>query len=634
MSRQRSIPALALASAFIVVTVFVSSTTSIADWSGSSFCESHEYLCTENAFNYTGGKHIGHDEPSLLFYSTTPGSGNSSIYNLILPKDPPKLPLQNGTGGTFNFQLHPAFWFGMAMCDSQSFPEFTNNCVANTDANIFDSSDPNDPAFIGKHPGTAFMEMQFYPPGWANSCDGKHWCAALNIDSFNFDPNNDIDNNSDCLNKIGSETVNFAFITKSGISDGAADPLNRSKELPNLKTDLLMNPGDNLTVDMHDTKDGFQVVIYDNTTHQTGSMTASTANGFAQVNFLPNDSTCTTSRYAFHPMYATSTVHTRVPWTAHSYNIAFADEIGHFDYCSSVDPTDPIRTCTQAGINEPDDIGCFAASESPRIKVGGCTAADADFDGVTYNANWPGTNPATDAKFHPGPISFASPLFSPASAGALAKYAMSAFEADMPAIEPANTCHTTTGSGCVIPPAGAKFYPFFSIGNEKNGACTWRFGGAGITGTTNTFSQVLQYGTLLSLDYPSGGGTITRFNDFRSTLGTNPCDAPSVSLIVPTKSISFGSVRIRKTSGIKALKITNPSSIPITLTGLALPSDYHLAAGKPTTCPNPGILAPGGNCQYGLTLMPAMAGPANGMATISSNASNPVSMVSLLGTGK
>ena len=304
-AHRRLFSALAITGCLIAATIFASPAISQASWNGSSFCERHEYLCAENAFNYTNGKHIGHDEPSLLFYSATPGAGNSSIYNLTLPKDPPKLPKQNGAGGTFNFQLHPAFWFGMAMCDTQSFPEFTHApCVPDTDANIFDNSDPNAADFIGKHPGTAFMEMQFYPPGWATSCDGKHWCAALNIDSYNFDANNKVDNNSACVNSIGEETVNFAFITKSGTSDTAANPLNPVLIEPNLRTDLLMNPGDSITLDMHDTADGFEVVVYDNTTHQKGSMKASIANGFAQVNFAPNDASCTSTPYAFHPMYS------------------------------------------------------------------------------------------------------------------------------------------------------------------------------------------------------------------------------------------------------------------------------------------------------------------------------------------
>jgi hypothetical protein len=65
-----------------------------------------------------GGSYVGHDEPSLLFYSNKPGSGNNQAYLVRLPKDPPKPPSQNGTGGTDNFMLHPAFWFGMAMCDT------------------------------------------------------------------------------------------------------------------------------------------------------------------------------------------------------------------------------------------------------------------------------------------------------------------------------------------------------------------------------------------------------------------------------------------------------------------------------------------------------------------------------------
>src|SRR5215470_9250962 len=74
-------------------------------------------LCTE-AFDYIGynGAYTGHDEPSVLFYSSVPGSGNKMVYLMQLPKDPPKLPKQDGTGGTFNFQLRPTFWVGMALC--------------------------------------------------------------------------------------------------------------------------------------------------------------------------------------------------------------------------------------------------------------------------------------------------------------------------------------------------------------------------------------------------------------------------------------------------------------------------------------------------------------------------------------
>jgi hypothetical protein len=38
---------------------------------------------------------------------------------------------------------------------------------------ISDSPDPAAPDYIGRHPGTAFMEMQFYPPGWLFALFGQ-----------------------------------------------------------------------------------------------------------------------------------------------------------------------------------------------------------------------------------------------------------------------------------------------------------------------------------------------------------------------------------------------------------------------------------------------------------------------------
>ena len=78
----------------------------------------------------------------------------------------------------------------MALCDNQSAPEFTHApCTPDSDTNIFDGTDPNGADYIGKHPGTAFLELQFYPPGWAPwppgvSCDPTKWCAAMAIFSL------------------------------------------------------------------------------------------------------------------------------------------------------------------------------------------------------------------------------------------------------------------------------------------------------------------------------------------------------------------------------------------------------------------------------------------------------------------
>ena len=120
---------------------------------GNFDCSEAWSLCAEpeSSIGYNG-EYTGHDEPSLLFYSNRAGSGNSSQYQMTVPAESRVMPNQAGTGGTWNFQLHPAFWFGMALCDNQSAPEYTHApCVADSDTNIADGSDPNAADYIGKH---------------------------------------------------------------------------------------------------------------------------------------------------------------------------------------------------------------------------------------------------------------------------------------------------------------------------------------------------------------------------------------------------------------------------------------------------------------------------------------------------
>ena len=509
-------------------------------------CDDNGPACTEIAdpLNYEN-QYTGHDEPSLLFYSDQPGSGNSNLYHLTLPKDPPIRPRQDGTGGTFNFQLHPAFWFGIAMCDSQSYPEYTSSCTPDSNANIFDNSDPTAPDYIGHHPGAAFMEMQFYPPGWVpwpagDSCDATKWCAALNIDSLSQSLTQV--NNQACQDAAGVEYVNFAFITKSGVAHAPANPTTVfqppfSAITPDPTKDLFMNSGDQLTVDMHDTPAGFQVEIRDLTTGRTGSMTSSIANGFAQVKFDPSASTCTSIPAAFHPMYATSSEHTRVPWAAHTYNASFADEIGHFEYCNAADPN--TGGCASSGVSDPagaddDDGGCFNPSDSTRIQIGGCLGTDTDFDGPEYSNTWPGSSGSLvhDLLFNPTPIKFSSPLFRMAHGGdSLRNFSRVGFEADLPRIEAADfggACDRITGAGCTNPPPGAAFYPIFTTA-RSGGGCMWQLGGAHIPGTLQTFggTSSSEYGPLLLTTYASGNaaGFVNRYNNYRQVLSTNPCRA-------------------------------------------------------------------------------------------------------------
>jgi hypothetical protein len=109
-------------------------------------------------------EYVGHDEPSAVFYSNKPGSGNRNQYQVVIPHDPSP---SNPQAKSYHFELNGVIWFGMALCDNQSGPEFTHApCVPDSDTNIFDGTDPAAPDYIGNHPGTAFLELQFYPPGW------------------------------------------------------------------------------------------------------------------------------------------------------------------------------------------------------------------------------------------------------------------------------------------------------------------------------------------------------------------------------------------------------------------------------------------------------------------------------------
>jgi hypothetical protein len=533
----------ALAGGLVVVAVLlVGSLVGSARAGGLECDEPDGVLCAETADSIGyGGEYTGHDEPSLLFYSNTAGSGNSNFYRMTLPTDPKVLPNQSGTAGTWNFQLRPAFWVGMALCDNQSGPEFTHApCTPNSDTNIFDGSDPAGADYIGKHPGTAFLELQFYPPGWAAwppgvSCDANKWCAAMAIFSLNQDQNTGVVNNDDCLNTVGIEPANFAFITKSGVPHAPAGPLDLTDAsfTPSAATDLFMNSGDQLTIDLHNASAGLTAIVHDLTTGQTGSMTASVANGFAQILFEPNPSTCHEAPYAFRPMYSTASEHTRVPWAAHTYNVAFSDEIGHFEYCDAITREGGPCTSNSQETIDGDDVGCFSAAFSTFVPITGCIGTDNDFDGVPYQKVWPGTDPnrGQDTKYHPSSVTFTSPLFNGTQ-----NYSRVAFEADLPRIEAADfggACDRITGIGCTNPPPNANFYPIYTTGTSTQnpsagGNCVWQLGGPYIKGTTNTFggNSTAEYGPLLFSNYPNPNpANRRRTNNFRNVLSSNPCPA-------------------------------------------------------------------------------------------------------------
>jgi hypothetical protein len=542
------------------------------------WCSSNGIECAEPALNwseYAGFKkaiksgarisgYAGHDEPATLFYSKKPGAGNNVTWQLVLPKDPPTPPKQDGSGGTDSFQLHPTFWFGMVMCDPNGSPNpdgqaldghATPACKADSDSNIFENENPSNTHYFGFAPGQAYEELQFYPPGWVPQpmgigCSATQWCAALNIDTFSDNENTGALNNNACLNTVGTEPVNFDFLTKSGKATAPGNPGAPQHFVPNLAKDLLMNPGDSLTVHLFDTPNGLETTVVDHTTGATGSMTASKGNGFGSVVFDPSATKCTITPLNFHPEFSTSSPLTRNVNAAHTYNIAFSDEIGHGEYCASVNTKSPIGLCrkplgpdTNDREKGPDPAGdddfCLPGSAASKVKIGMCSDIDGDFDGIPYNFNWPGSisNATADHLLHP-----TSELFtSPTTGGA--NYSQMAFESDISRDESSDTSFNVQvpcqrhvqnpadlhpGLGCVNPPPNSVFYPFYST-RTVSGSCWWQEGGKYIPGTKNDFggSAQAEFGPNRVIDYPTAplGSVTKRLNDFRSNTTANPCPA-------------------------------------------------------------------------------------------------------------
>ncbi len=518
-------------------------------------CQTQLSLCADAPPGTFGDdEYVGHDEPSVLFKSGVPGSGNDMTYTVTLPRDPKRFPTASGaTGTTWNFELRPTFWFGLTLCDTESAPEFTKTCNPDTDANNLVSPNPNSPNYIGKHPGNAFMELQFYGPGYVPQfegfgCTAHQYCAAMTIDSLSVDQNhgpadsNGTPNNADCNDFVlgGEEPINWAYITKTGQSQAPANPLftgrledpNFAAVNPNLQQDLLMSPGDRILIHMHDTPAGFRVDMFDLTTGQSGSMTASIANGFGHILYQPSSATCNEAPYAFHPEYSTANPRGNT-WSIHTYNVAMSDEIGHFENCLAIDAE---HNCTvpgsqDAGGLDEDDANnfCVPGTDSTLVMIDGCFFDDEDWDGQSYRLDWPGTNPNPfiDRLLHPTPVRFTSPT----TDNGRINYSTMAFETDLPAIEGEGAqfnppfCDPDTGANCVNPPMGAQFYPFYTTAFSGHG-CVWQEGGNFIPGTINHFggSSTAEYGELLRVLFPDPGFTTSQpISDFNSGDRFNPC---------------------------------------------------------------------------------------------------------------
>ncbi|HXP21462.1 MAG TPA: hypothetical protein VN840_17605 [Streptosporangiaceae bacterium] len=460
------------------------------------------------------GYYIGHDEPSVRFLSSVPGSGSDTTMTERLPMDPALAPTvaHPGKDVTHWVELSIAPWISTDVCDPQSAPLLP--CTPRSDAN----------APHGRYPGggAAFVELQFYPPGFAPfadsiSCDNTHWCSALNIDSLECSGNGSGPCNPNCV-----EPVNFAFIQTNGVPTGPPSPQlsDLATNTPNSHT-LLMNPGDKITIHMFDARipggHALEVIESDLTTGKSGFMIASGANGFMNTN--PFD--CTGTKFNFQPEYSTARAQNIIPWGIGPYMINNQFEIGHFEPCTSLSGpakitigsfTDtyfkhcagPYESAADTGKSfEPDDAPCYPAGDThggtvqPNI-VTGCDVffdaiGDLDYDGTPYYPDWP--NSLTAGRF-PSPFLQQQPT----TVGGR-RYSAIQFMTDSSATQFNTNCNLETGSGCVLPPKGpGHFYPFWTLA-KVGGRCVWEFGNMR---NGNSYGGDAQYGRV-------GPGTIGAF---------------------------------------------------------------------------------------------------------------------------
>ena len=110
------------------------------------------------------GWYVGHDEPSVKFISSQPGSGNTMTYAMKLPRDPKAAPTANGRVVDYA-RAEPRALVRPADLRPEVLP--AEPVHAGQRHQLRAISDPN-------AAGSAFMELQFYPPGFTPFVDRRH----------------------------------------------------------------------------------------------------------------------------------------------------------------------------------------------------------------------------------------------------------------------------------------------------------------------------------------------------------------------------------------------------------------------------------------------------------------------------
>ena len=442
-------------------------------------------------------------------------------WKIGLPATEPT-PTQSGSS-VANFELYPTQWLGLELCDPNSNP--FGPCTASSDSNVQGVS------------GSAFLELQFYPPGSSAApisgppsnasfgvCSTTQWCVSLHINTFQ--------NNAPFVKNNCLEPTIAQLLTTNGSPSGPT---------------LFMSNGDSLVVTIHDTTNGLQTDVNDLTSGVTGTMVASAANGFThnttqsangvcsvttttvctQNSNCPSGESCVCAKQAFtyHPMWNTAQPGQGLSWAGlPTPNVSFDAEIGHFELC-------PDSACATLPDNADDGVCsvtfqvCKVNSDCPTGEtcnpqtagscgtvrsIGGCGNPDLDQDGLSYQADWPDGTAA-----HPASVVIGSPNDDGVGPLSASGSSSTSYIQGYNSIQFATTESTAT-----------TFYPFYSQAGT-GAACRFNFGNDVPGVTTNDFSQAAQYGTTIT--NPCFPGPVARCKDF-TTPANSSCQgtaAPS-----------------------------------------------------------------------------------------------------------
>ena len=464
-------------------------------------------------------------------------------YLTKIPVDPHQSPTPSGSVTNYG-QLSVAPWFGLPMCDPKSYPQ--NACTPDSDTNTGLNA-PTDA-------GSAFMELQLYPPGYtpfvdSESCSATKWCAALNIDSlectFGF-----ATCNNNCI-----EPVNFAFLQTNGVPAAPPSPqlTNVHTFLPNAHT-LMINPrrhprrlhlgsaagihhdntrfdhpsdrdhdrqrGQRLHEHQHRRLHGHPVHLPRRVQHGQAAEPGAVGRARGRRADAAGDRSLRGLQLGEEP----GPVHVRS--TTYSDPNVFDTCVGGSEgpgqtgegpcdpttgICqnpSTEGPNGPVACPTNdstSGANcEFADGNCFQKGTRP-VTIDGVPATESSdanqcFDNRYQNGDldFDGLSYQASAwpngtRNHPTAFEYAGPFQASGK-----PYPQIQFETNVGASE--ILCDTTTGSGCTVPPQGSKFYPFWSLSqhpapfaSDRTG-CAWNFGNV-LPNTFKTFGKDAQYGT-------------------------------------------------------------------------------------------------------------------------------------------